>query len=362
MIKKVQLESSFFSSRLITWYHQNKRDLPWRNTRNPYKIWLSEVILQQTRVNQGLPYYLTFTENYPTISDLALADEQRVLRDWQGLGYYSRARNLHKCARIVHESYNKEFPKSYSEIIKLPGIGKYTAAAISSFSYQERVPAIDGNVYRVLSRVFGLQDDIATGKGQKVFENLSWDLIPHDQPDIYNQAMMEFGALHCTPKKPNCAECIFNVECVARKQEMQSSLPVKSKKVKVRKRYFYYFNIMVMDQLLMKERKGKDIWQGLHDFHLIETERPVSVDDLWENNEFLKQLIELPKEIDVHQNYRHILSHQEINAVFSTVKLNISDDNINHLIPEGYSLYSEEKVIDLPKPVLISKYLNDGFY
>ncbi|MEL7002592.1 MAG: A/G-specific adenine glycosylase [Bacteroidota bacterium] len=356
------MKSHFFSNKLIAWYEQNKRDLPWRNTRDPYKIWLSEVILQQTRVNQGLPYYHTFTENYPTISDLALADEQRVLRDWQGLGYYSRARNLHKCAIMVHESYNKEFPKIYSEIIKLPGIGKYTAAAISSFAFKQRVAAIDGNVYRVLSRIFGIDDDITTGKGQRSFEKLSEELIPERQPDLYNQAMMEFGALHCTPKKPKCESCIFNVECWARKSNGQDTLPVKSKKIKVRHRYFYYFNIVAEDKLLMRERKSKDIWQGLFDFHLVERESTVEMDDIWSQDNLLKSLVKLPKKVEINNTYKHVLSHQQIHATFCTIKLDADSAQLDTLIPDGYDLYNNEEVLKLPKPVLISKYLNDGFY
>ena len=224
-----------FSNSLLLWYLQNKRDLPWRNTTNPYPIWLSEIMLQQTRVAQGLPYFLAFTEAFPTILDLAKADEEQVLKLWQGLGYYSRARNMHKTAQIIAFELGGNFPNNYNDLIKLKGIGEYTAAAIASFAFNEVVPAVDGNVFRVLSRYFNIDTDIASSGAKKEFTALAKELIPNDNPALFNQAIMEFGALQCVPKNPNCESCIFNSSCAALQKKKVAELPVKSKKVKDRK-------------------------------------------------------------------------------------------------------------------------------
>ncbi|MEY2629135.1 MAG: Adenine glycosylase, partial [Bacteroidota bacterium] len=229
-----------FSKSLIQWYLQNKRDLPWRNTIDPYFIWLSEIMLQQTRVAQGLPYFLRFTEAFPTVFDLAKADEEQVLKLWQGLGYYSRARNLHKTAQQVAFEYNGEFPKSYAELLKLKGIGEYTAAAIASFAYNESVPVVDGNVYRVLSRYFEVETDIASLGAKKEFTQLAAELLPAGEANLFNQAIMEFGALQCVPKNPNCTNCIFSDSCAALQKKKVDQLPVKSKKIKVKTRFFTY--------------------------------------------------------------------------------------------------------------------------
>src|SRR5690606_28672368 len=218
-----------FSQKLISWYLQNKRDLPWRNTKNPYKIWLSEVILQQTRVAQGLPYYENFVKHFPTVFDLAKANEEQVLKIWQGLGYYSRARNLHHTAQYVSENLNGEFPKTYNKLIKLKGIGSYPAAAISSFSNDENVAVLDGNVYRVLSRYFGIETDISSSQGKKEFQEMADEVLDKKRPALFNQAIMEFGALQCVPKNPNCEVCVFNDSCVALQKNKVAQLPVKLK-------------------------------------------------------------------------------------------------------------------------------------
>src|SRR5690606_26841183 len=197
-----------FSKLLIDWYLQNRRELPWRETTDPYRIWSSEIILQQTRVAQGLPYYFSFVQAFPTVVDLASADEQQVLKLWQGLGYYSRARNLHATAREIARK-NGQFPSTYKELLKLKGIGSYTAAAIASFAFGEAVPAVDGNVFRVLSRIFGVDTDIASSAAKTVFMELAASLMPKDDPAIFNQALMEFGALQCVPKNPDCVRCVF---------------------------------------------------------------------------------------------------------------------------------------------------------
>ncbi|HEY0769642.1 MAG TPA: A/G-specific adenine glycosylase, partial [Sphingobacteriaceae bacterium] len=230
----------YFPDKIVKWYSENKRSLPWRETKDPYRIWLSEIILQQTRVAQGLPYYLRFVERFPTVSHLASAPQDEVLRLWQGLGYYTRARNLQKCAQTIVEKYSRKFPRTYAELISLPGIGEYTAAAIASISFNEKVAVVDGNVFRVLSRVFGIDTPINSAEGKKGFSKLANDLIHETAPADYNQGLMEFGALFCTPKNPKCEECVFRKSCHAFQNGLQQQLPVKLKSKASRKRYFYY--------------------------------------------------------------------------------------------------------------------------
>lgn len=350
---------SFITKSLLDWYDINHRNLPWRNTRDPYKIWLSEIILQQTRVNQGLPYYLKFVENYPSVDKLAEAPEQEVLRLWQGLGYYSRARNLHQCAKLIVEKYNSKFPEEHKEILKLPGIGPYTAAAIVSFAFKKAVPAIDGNVFRVLSRLFGIESDTLAASARKEFEAIAYELIPQDKPDIFNQAMMEFGALQCVPKSPDCGSCPLAVECFARINNAQDKFPVKVKKLKVRKRYFNYFVFRVNGLYWMKERHKGDIWQGLYDFHLEEHNKDVELTD----HDIAKNIDALPipvKVLDVNLSpgIKHILTHQIIYANFFTVDLELKEEI--DIRSEGF--YSVAEIKKLPKPVLVSKYLNEVIF
>ena len=265
-------DNRYFSAPLVEWYLISKRSLPWRDTRDPYLIWLSEVILQQTRVAQGLPYYEKFRTAYPSIKDLAVADEEEVLKLWQGLGYYSRARNLKKTAEIICKDYGGRFPDTYKELLKLKGIGPYTAAAIASFAFKEKKAVVDGNVYRVLSRVFGIDEPIHKSSGQKLFQELADSLIDSENPDLFNQAIMEFGATECTPKKPNCSGCIFNDRCVALATSKIDNLPVKLSKIKVRKRYLHY--LMLLDQhrnTRFVKRPNDGIWAGLYEFPMIET-------------------------------------------------------------------------------------------
>ena len=263
-----------FSKVLIRWYLENKRDLPWRKTDNPYLIWLSEIMLQQTRVAQGTPYFLSFTTNFPTVFDLANANEEQILKLWQGLGYYSRARNLHKTAQFVAKELSGKFPDNYNDLLKLKGVGEYTAAAIASFSFNEVVPVVDGNVFRVLSRYFDVETDIASASAKKEFAALAFELIPKDNPALFNQAIMEFGALQCVPKSPNCSVCIFNSSCAALQKKKVDKLPVKSKKLKVRNRFFNY--LVASDEnenTIIQKRTAKGIWHNLYEFPLIETEK-----------------------------------------------------------------------------------------
>ena len=267
-----------FSKKLITWFEENQRDLPWRATKDPYKIWLSEIILQQTRVTQGMPYYESFVEAFPTVQDLANAPEEQIMRLWQGLGYYSRARNLHQTAKIIVEELGGAFPKQYQKLVKLKGIGPYTAAAIASFAFQENIALVDGNVYRVLSRIFGITTDIGSSKAYKEFFELASSLIDPNQPDTFNQAIMEFGALQCTPKNPNCTYCPFQPSCVAFQTGKTTELPIKTKKTKTRKRHLLYIVwIDAEENVFVQQRKEKDIWQHLYEFDAIETDENFDV-------------------------------------------------------------------------------------
>ncbi|WP_341906711.1 A/G-specific adenine glycosylase [Fluviicola taffensis] len=286
------------------WYRLNARELPWRNTKNPYFIWLSEVILQQTRVDQGMNYYLKFIENYPTLNQLADADEEAILKLWQGLGYYSRARNLHKTAQQVRDEFNGAFPKTYHEIIQLKGIGPYTAAAISSFAFDLPHAVVDGNVYRILSRYYGIDEPIDTGKGKKLFQELADSLIPEAEPALFNQAIMEFGAIQCTPNNPDCESCVLNQSCIsAFNSDLIKMLPVKKGKIKVRKRYFHYLHIEKGLEIALDQRTGKDVWEKLYEFPLIERE-----DDTMP--------LEFKDSASLSYQTKHILSHQHIYAFF----------------------------------------------
>jgi A/G-specific adenine glycosylase len=339
-----------FSERLIGWYHTKKRDLPWRKTEDPYKIWLSEVILQQTRVAQGLPYYEKFVEQYATIQALADADEKEVLRLWQGLGYYSRARNMHATAKIIVNDFGGIFPNTYDGLLKLKGIGPYTAAAIASFAFDEKVAVVDGNVYRVLARIFGVETDISSHAAKKVFEDLANKLISDDSPSVYNQAIMEFGATHCMPANPACMFCVFHYDCVANATGKQAFLPVKSKKVKVKNRFFNYFVIEKDNHFLMNPRIEKDIWSGLYDFYLLESEdKLVALEEI--ENDFLQEVLSKSIIKNVSENFKHILTHQRIEAKFWHLILN---DEVK--ISENYHFYSLEEIEELPKPILIEKY------
>ena len=313
-----------FYNLLIQWYLQNKRDLPWRNTTNPYFIWLSEIMLQQTRVAQGMPYFLSFTTVFPTVFDLAKADEEQVLKLWQGLGYYSRARNLHQTAQYVANDLSGVFPNTYNELLKLKGIGEYTAAAIASFSYNETVPVVDGNVFRVLSRYFDIETDIALASAKKEFAALAFELMAKDNPATFNQAIMEFGALQCVPKSPNCSICVFNESCAALQKNKVDQLPVKSKKLKVRNRYFNY--LVVSDEnegTIIQKRTAKGIWQNLYEFPVIETDKVEDFEyvaaqvknDFFKDNEVVS-IMECNAESIIHK-----LSHQHLYIKFWKIKV-----------------------------------------
>lgn len=341
----------FFTKEVLAWYELNKRDLPWRNTKDPYQIWLSEIILQQTRVNQGLPYFHKFISTFPTISDLANASEDSIFKLWEGLGYYSRAKNLHACAKMVQEQYGGKFPDNYIDLIKLKGIGPYSAAAISSFAFNEVQPVIDGNVFRLMSRFFGLDIPIDVQGNRQIFHKILMDLIPKNKPGQFNQAIMEFGAIQCKIIKPDCEMCPLASRCVAKEKKMVGVWPIKSKKIKKEIRFFNYLFIDINNNIIIQKREGKDIWQNLHEFPMIESDKEIGGIELL-NNSKLKEIIPI-KKISVDKlglPFKHLLSHQTIFAQFWKIKGNLNEykNNKPHILvaKEGLSEYAFPKLIN----------------
>ena len=351
------LQPSFLAAALLAWYPRHQRDLPWRHTRDPYAIWLSEVILQQTRVAQGLPYYQTFLAAYPTVQALAVAPEAEVLRYWQGLGYYSRARNMHRTAQQVVAENGGQFPGTYAELLKLRGIGPYTAAAIASFAFDEAVAVLDGNVYRVLARIFGLHSDIAAPSSRKEFQAVADQHIPASVPADFNQAIMEFGAIQCTPAKPDCLFCPLQTSCWAFQHGQVALLPVKSKVKKARTRYFHYFVLRHGERVYLRERREKDIWQGLYDFALAETDTPeLPADELLRHLEAFGAQLDTSQAAEPSAAYRHILSHQKLEVRFHDLPLAqaLPAAAVRDL---GLRAFSTAEVEALPKPQLIANYI-----
>ncbi len=335
---------------LLDWYQQNARDLPWRKTRNPYKIWLSEIILQQTRVRQGLPYYYKFLQNFPDIFSLAKADEEKIMNLWQGLGYYSRARNMHFTAKDIVQNYQGIFPKTKKELIKLKGIGDYTASAIASFAYDEPVGVVDGNVNRFFSRYFGVEIPVNSHQGKKYFTQLADKLIDKKQPGIFNQALMEFGALHCKPTKPLCKNCPFQSKCVAFKIGNIEKFPIKNKKTPIKTRFLNYFLIRKNHQILIEKRIQNDIWKGLYQLPLIETNQLIKQPGI----DFYKKLLDIYKisadDIIFLEEHTHRLTHQKL--IIRFWKINIKSENakftdIKQLKNKGF-------------PIIISKFLDNN--
>ena len=335
-----------FQIELKNWYQQNKRDLPWRHTKNPYKVWLSEVILQQTRVAQGLSYYQRFVSSFPTVTDLAMASEQEVLNLWKGLGYYSRARNLLRTAKQVEHEHNGVFPNKYDDLIKLTGIGPYTAAAISSFCFDEQQAVLDGNVFRVLSRVNDLSTPINTSKGMKEFSLLAKTYLNLKDPATHNQAIMEFGALHCTPKKPKCSTCPFTIECLALKNGNIEERPQKLKKLKKKSRYLLYkvYTDSKAKKVFMKQRTEKDIWLNLYDFELQE---------FLTEGEF-NAVVNQKKELNFKQK-THKLTHQTLYVGFVQEEVGPTTKINTALKP-----YSKKELENLPVAALHQKYIEES--
>jgi A/G-specific adenine glycosylase len=351
-----------FSHKLIQWYLNNKRDLPWRSTDDPYTIWVSEIILQQTRVNQGVDYFNRFISAYPDIQTLALANEKDVLKQWQGLGYYSRARNLHKASQFILEKSNGIFPSGYDEVLALPGVGEYTAAAVLSFAYGKNYPVVDGNVMRVLSRIFGLDMPLNTQKGKKTITAKASELMDNKDPRNFNQAIMEFGALHCTPLNPGCSDCIFNKNCFAFQNGQVHELPVKKKLPVKRIRHLNYVILFYKTKkdvyFLLRKRTNNDIWQNMYDFPVIETRKKIAMGllqtlastVLFNNNPTLLKNSGL--------NLKHILTHQIIQARFFFVETeNRSAFNkMSTSLKVPYEIASHDTIIHFPIPRLIEKF------
>ena len=339
------MKENYFSNTIINWYETNKRDLPWRNTTDPYKIWISEIILQQTRVNQGLPYYRKFISTFPKVEDLANANEEKVLKLWQGLGYYSRARNMHQSAKYILNDLNGVFPSNYNEIKKLKGVGDYTAAAISSFCFKEKKAVLDGNVYRLLSRFFGIETPIDSNKAKKEFTELLSHLISSEKPDVFNQSIMEFGALQCTPKKPNCSICTWKNKCVAFATNKTHILPIKSKKIKKRIRYFNYIVYKQQQNYFIQKRTSKDIWENMYEFPLLETNQ--------ELDELPSSFIGVDGFINSVKKHIHLLSHQKIFVTFWEVHI-VKFKNINQ-----YIVTNVDDINDFPFPKIVENYIEN---
>lgn len=341
----MQKNHQFFVREITKWYKSNLRDLPWRNTQNPYFIWLSEVILQQTRVEQGTPYYHRFVTEFPDVSSLAMSSEESVLKLWEGLGYYSRARNLHTAAKTIFNEFNGVFPDTYEEIKSLKGVGDYTAAAIASLAFDLPHAVVDGNVYRVLSRYFGIQTPIDTTKGKKEFNALANELLDTKNPGVYNQAVMEFGALHCTPKQPQCETCPLQSGCVAYKNDLVGSLPIKEKKTKVKERYFNYLVMEDGENTYINRRSGDDIWKGLYEFPMVETEKKIENGDLPPLPVWLKSKEFAVKRIS--EEYRHVLTHRRLYARFYSIKLKekIEEENLVRIKRGELSNFAFPKLI-----------------
>ena len=339
-----------FSEEIISWYTKHKRNLPWRETRDPYRIWLSEVILQQTRIEQGLPYYLKFTEAYPSVFHLARAPDEEVLKLWQGLGYYTRARNLHSTAREVADTLNGVFPQTYKELLKLKGVGDYTASAIASICFNEAAPVVDGNVYRVLARYFNIDIPINSTRGVKYFKALARELISGQDPSAYNQGIMEFGAIQCKPRSPDCSVCPLNTSCGALQKNKVGELPVKLNKRKVKKRFFNYLLITDEKCVLLQKRTKKGIWRDLYEFPLIETPAGVRREDITAHPLFKTLIQESSFKIERYnkEDIVHKLTHQHIYAKFWIIT--VADQIKNGIpIPELQSY---------PVPVLMANFIN----
>lgn len=341
-----------FGEIITEWYYTHKRDLPWRKTTDPYKIWLSEVLLQQTRVDQGLGYYKKFVKQYPTVKKLARANEHDILKLWQGLGYYSRARNLHHAAKEIVSRFNGKFPSTYEDILSLKGVGEYTAAAIASFSFNKKYAVVDGNVYRVIARYLGIPLAINAAASRKVFYEAAMQLMENLSPGDFNQAIMEFGALQCKPQNPDCLKCPLQNSCFAYSNKKTNLLPVKEKKNTVRNRFFNYLIIRNGRQVYMRRRTGNDIWKNMYDFPLIETNRKISHANLLQHDELKKYFGRTKYSFSSASPFmKHQLSHQTIFARFFVI------DTAMEIKTTGIRRMNKISIKKIAVPRLIEKYL-----
>lgn len=343
------------SSLLISWYADNKRELPWRQTKDPYIIWISEIILQQTRVVQGHPYFLRFLEAFPDVLSLARATEDEVLKVWQGLGYYSRARNLHAAARHIATHFEGQFPRSYTDIASLKGVGEYTAAAIVSFAYGMPYAVVDGNVSRVISRLFAIDDPIDITLGKKRINSLAHEMLNPARADLHNQSIMELGALICTPLSPKCADCPLLYKCMAYGEKKVLEFPVKTKTTKVRNRYFHYFFIESEGCTYLKKRTENDIWKNLHEFPSMETPKETPLEKLLVEKGFNTVLGNYVEDITAHHQLKHVLSHQLIYATF--YKVRVRSDFKHYAQKNGYIEISPSEIDAYAVSRLIHRYL-----
>ena len=339
-----------FSSKLHKWYQENKRELPWRQTKDPYKIWISEVILQQTRVSQGLPYYLKILKKYPSLKHLSLASEEEILFLWQGLGYYKRAIYLLESAKKIVHTNNGNFPNTFVDILKIKGVGDYTASAISSICFGEKEVVVDGNVYRFASRLFGINKDIKLKSTIIFFKKKLKTLMNNLNPGDFNQALMEFGAIQCVPQKPLCRSCIFKLECDAYSMGDVISFPPKKIRIPKKQRYLNYIVMISNKKLFFKKRVKSDIWKNLYEFPLFEGEYS-NLDQIVNKKEFimLKNKLKKPTKFLKLVTAKHILSHQKLNIKFWVFT---SQGHTNNL-------RSFNEIINLPKPVVISDFINN---
>ena len=346
-----------FTNLLLSWYNNNHRDLPWRRTSDPYKIWISEIILQQTRIDQGLSYYHRFLEKFQTVAQLAAGSEEDVLKQWQGLGYYSRARNLHHAAREIVIRYHGVFPSDYEAIRHLKGIGDYTAAAIASITFGLPYPVVDGNVLRFFSRYFGISDPVDMASGKKKVLDLAREKMHDSDPGTFNQAVMEFGALQCKPGMPGCDVCPFRTSCFAFTNGKVIDLPVKSSSLQSRKRYFSYLVMIYQDPkkgpvVYFKKREENDIWKNLYDFPMIESSGPISLSRLMKSPDW-KSILKKEKNVIPERSriYQHILSHQLIYARFYVLRLKKRPKN-------SFVSVKLDDLDKIPVPRLIEKFLS----
>lgn len=341
-----------FTTTLLEWFAQNDRPLPWVGEKNPYYIWLSEIILQQTRVEQGLPYFEKFKATFPTVHDLANAPSDQVMKLWEGLGYYSRARNLHYTAQFIANELEGVFPDTYEAILGLKGVGPYTAAAIASFAFGLPHAVVDGNVFRVLSRVFGIKTPMDTTAGKKEFNQLATDLLATDQPDIYNQAIMDFGATQCVPVNPNCERCPMQKNCTAFADNLVSILPIKSKKIKKRDRFFNYLVLKKDDTVILRKRIQKDIWLNLYDFPLVEANKLLNEQELCKHPIFKELIQDIPYTIKkISKPFKQLLTHQKIVAIFWEIELKSSfftnEPNFFEVKQKNINNFAFPRIVDL---------------
>ncbi len=346
----------FFTESLLSWnLNDNKREMPWKGEKDPYKIWISEIILQQTRVQQGLAYYNRFIKAFPDVKSLATATEHKVFKLWEGLGYYSRCRNLISSAKFIHAELNGKFPDNYPDILALKGVGEYTASAIVSFAYNQPYAVLDGNVFRVLSRFFGIKTPVDTTTGKKIYSGLSKTLLDKDNPATYNQAIMDFGAIICKPAQPLCESCPLRIKCIAFNKQLVNILPVKEKSIKRRERFFIYLIVEYAESFYVHKRIAKDIWQGLYEFILLETKYLLTDKEIFKTELFTSFFKEKKYSIAaVSKVYKQQLTHQTIFGKFFHIKLNSPLK-----IKNDFVLATKDEISFLAFPKFITSYLND---